>query len=575
MDLTSPLTDKKEPRTVTSKRTVQNERIVLSATKANVLRTPSHQRFKDVLDTENFQTPKQLVKVSGRPVTPRLVRNTSTPTRGPSIYAAARQLFSQTSSSIRLIGRDVERRTLDTFLSSSIENKKGGCLYISGPPGTGKSALLEEVFKSMDSNDAVKATYINCVSIKTSKDIYTKLLEDLAIDGNTTAKTADAVLSAAFTPKGRSAGKTYVVMLDEIDHLTSDFSVLGQLFEWALTNHSRLTLVGIANALDLTDRFLPQLKSRNLKPEILLFQSYTAPQITSIITKRLQSLLEEPAVPNFVPFVQPVAIQLCAKKVASQTGDIRKAFSIIHRCIDLVEKESRQKEERAASLSMSPSKHPLGEKTHMNSPPTGLVTPPNSSPLKPEVSQSPMESPRLSGMTAENAPRVGIAHVARIAAAVFNNGTLQRLSSLNLQQKAVLCCLVSMEKQRLARSRERDPFSTPSKSSNLGPATIREVFNTYSILCKREKILHALTITEFRDVMAGLETLGLVNESRGKMGSFKAAAAMTPTRTPSKLGRGAANAEDQQMCSAVTEKEIEECTKGPGMEILRALFMSE
>ena len=53
------------------------------------------------------------------------------------------------------------------------------------------------------------------------------------------------------------------MILDEIDQLiTNGQDVLYQLFEWAADKKSRLVLVGIANALDLTDRFLPRLKAK-------------------------------------------------------------------------------------------------------------------------------------------------------------------------------------------------------------------------------------------------------------------------------------------------------------------------
>ena len=44
--------------------------------------------------------------------------------------------------------------------------------------------------------------------------------------------------------------------------------VLYQLFDWAAAPTSRLVLVGIANALDLTERFLPKLAARGASPQV-------------------------------------------------------------------------------------------------------------------------------------------------------------------------------------------------------------------------------------------------------------------------------------------------------------------
>lgn len=83
-----------------------------------------------------------------------------------------------------------------------------------------------------------------------------------------------------------------LLVLDELDQLESrKQSVLYSVFEWPSLKNSRLVLVGIANALDLTDRVLPRLQARiQLKPQLLHFPPYTRQQIVEIITKRLNEV---------------------------------------------------------------------------------------------------------------------------------------------------------------------------------------------------------------------------------------------------------------------------------------------
>lgn len=45
----------------------------------------------------------------------------------------------------RVIGRTYERQVMEKFLISRLEARDKGALYISGLPGTGKSALLNQV----------------------------------------------------------------------------------------------------------------------------------------------------------------------------------------------------------------------------------------------------------------------------------------------------------------------------------------------------------------------------------------------------------------------------------------------
>lgn len=341
----------------------------------------------------------------------------------------------------------------------------------------------------------------------------------------------------------------HLVLMDEIDNLLDgDCELLYSMFEWALHRSSKLLLVGIANALDLTDRFMPRLKSRNLKPDLLPFLPYTASDMSTIITQKLQSLLpsETSAPPGYVPIIHPTAIKLIGSKIAAQTGDLRKAFNLARRAIDQIEKETPDANEGATT----PTKQPLGEIQNCTA--QMLITP-QPSPLKEQSRSKPQ-------LTIESAPQATIKHVARLANAIFNHNTVSRLGGLNLQQKAVLCSLVASE----GRQERRDPFKTPSKSSKRVPS-VKDLFEKYGRLCQRDDgLLPVLKNTEFRDVVTSLETLGLIHESAGRISSL-----LTPSKTPSKTGR---SMDERQFVSAVSEGEMRESLTGPGSELLQRLL---
>lgn len=44
-----------------------------------------------------------------------------------------------------LIGREKEFSLIESLISSALKNKSPLCVYISGPPGTGKTATVKEV----------------------------------------------------------------------------------------------------------------------------------------------------------------------------------------------------------------------------------------------------------------------------------------------------------------------------------------------------------------------------------------------------------------------------------------------
>ncbi|KAL6869243.1 AAA ATPase [Amphichorda felina] len=525
--------------------------------------TPSTPRHRDALSGQHG-TPRHVVMSAGKLFKRMTPSTPASPSTIQTIYHTARQLFAHGAEPGQLIGRDSERDHLTNFLQrcSPSSATPSGCLYVSGPPGTGKSAMVTEMLQKHSEKEGVQSAYVNCMSIKSSKDLYNTLLGALLGDGHDLAE-ADALstLQSLFCSKKTTESTAYLVTLDEIDHiLTMGLESLYRLFEWSLQTPSSLTLVGIANALDLTDRFLPRLKAKNLKPELLPFLPYTAPQIKHIITTRLKSLMPE-GKEGHVPFIHPAAIELCSRKVSSQTGDLRKAFEICRRALDLIEAETRSKHEdeaRETLLQLTPSKKPLGEKVN------------DASGRGRSKSVVQIMSESLKAMAAETAPRASIAHLNKVTAAAFSNGTTQRMKALNLQQKAALCALVAFENRIRASARSAEGAGTASKSQTLAP-TIKTLFDTYCRLCTRDSVLHPLSSSEFREVVGSLETLGLVNAVDGKNGSF-----VTP-QTPSKRGRKAvaASGDERRVASAVGEKDMESMAEGIGAGILKSILSGE
>ncbi|KAM7209088.1 cell division control protein 18 [Naviculisporaceae sp. PSN 640] len=535
--------------------------------------TPSTPRHYDVFAKPT--TPRHRVMSVGK-LSRRLTPQTPlTPSSVQTVYHQARQLFSRSADPGQLIGRDEERAQLKGFLDRCATTKPSGCLYVSGPPGTGKSALVNEVTQEVvtESSGTIKKAYINCMSIKSSKDLYITLLEQLGgEDLDLSENDLVTALQKLIMPKKKSTD-VFLVVLDEIDHiLTLDPESLYRVFEWSLQKTSRLALIGIANALDLTDRFLPRLKSRNLKPDLLPILPYTTQQIKGIIITRLKSLV--PAGSDFLPFFHPAAIELCSRKVSTQTGDLRRAFEVLRRAIDLVESETRLKHENEIKeqlFQMSPSKkRVLGENINLSS---GPKTPGGSQ----SVSASLVKS--LQSLTVENAPRVSIAHLNKVTAAAFSHGTNQRLKTLNLQQKAALCSLMAIEKRNrtLAAEKSASAPSTPSSKSQVAAPTVKSLYEIYSVLCTRDSVLHPLSSSEFREVIGSLETLSLITAVDGKTGSF--AVLQTPGRRKRKdifasaLGLGA---DEKRVASCVGEKEMETALEsGAGVGILRSILSGE
>ncbi|KAK4985423.1 AAA ATPase [Elasticomyces elasticus] len=577
------------PTTAPAQRSLSRRRVVLSPSKISThfqaskpaidiyedgkptpVATPQTPRHRDALSKKVPATPRHRVLAVGSKFTPRTPRTPRTPSSpfnyATGVYNDARQAFTHRSQGSRLVGRDDEKNEVSSFISPRLESKAGGCLYISGPPGTGKSALLSQVCKDNKWSEQAKLSTINCMSVKSARDIHLRLCEDLNLQDEVKDSHLEMGLRNIFLKSDQE--ESYVVILDEVDRLVDlDITLLYSLFETSMQPSSNLILIGIANALDLTDRFLPRLRSRGLKPNLLPFMPYTAAQIASVITSKLQDLVpsDQPSESKQLPFFHPAAIQLCSKKVASHTGDLRKAFDICSRALDVVEREARE-QHRLLDLQNSPSKTVLMENTNLSSPPA------------PKSPDKPLRQTKLTvtmnDITAETAPRVTIAHIAKVTAAVFGNGANQRLQFLNLQQKAVLCALAAFERKK-RESASSNIFATPSKHANTAPS-IKQLFEAYGGLCGQEKLLHPLTSTEFRDVVSGLETLSLISATEGKYGSL--AVPLTPSKTPSRKGKGGFAmiiGDERRVASCVGQKELLSALDGPGSEILKDMIWGD
>ncbi|KAL6111126.1 cdc6 [Pungitius sinensis] len=273
-------------------------------------------------------------------------RRQETPTRSPAPHGSERKppvvrLFGEksrflsakqalhTAAPERLLSREAERAAIRSFLEEKALRRLPGSLYISGAPGTGKTACLSCVLHEMKAELAsLQTVLVNCMSLRSSHGVFPLLADRLKAPGG--ASGLQRFLTAP--------GPPVLLVLDEMDQLDSKAQdVLYTVFEWPYLPESRLCLVGIANALDLTDRILPRLQARpHCRPLLLHFPPYSRQELTDIVQDRLAQASAD-------GILDSSAVQFCARKVSAVSGDARKALDICRRAVEVVESDERKR----------------------------------------------------------------------------------------------------------------------------------------------------------------------------------------------------------------------------------------
>ena len=237
--------------------------------------------------------------------------------------------------------RENERAKILDFVEQAIvegASCRGRCVYISGVPGTGKTATVREVVRTLrkKSRDGYLPRFnhveLNGLRLQTPAHAYSAITEEL-LGERMSPQRACEVLDRRFK-EGRGAdGRVTVLVVDEMDLLvTRTQQLLYNLFDWPTHRAARLVILGIANTLDLPERLLPKISSR-LGNNKVVFKPYTAEQLKRIVLSRL----EDAGPPGeLVPF-EAVAIELASRKVAAVSGDARRVLELCRRAAELAE----------------------------------------------------------------------------------------------------------------------------------------------------------------------------------------------------------------------------------------------
>ncbi|OAX44149.1 P-loop containing nucleoside triphosphate hydrolase protein [Rhizopogon vinicolor AM-OR11-026] len=456
---------------------------------------------------------------------PALVISTPPPTPPVSllpVYTRARGLLRSTSTSLSPIAcREDERQLILEFITSSWSNNEYTSLYISGTPGTGKTALVNSVLRSLEQSEGtsdLRVISINCMALGGIDALWDRLYEELCRTRAPKcgvrpckAKGKQAVEKALSTLNDKC-----VLVLDELDHIASSNQTLSSIFSLSQHYPSTLRVIGIANTHTLTSS-LAQVSSREASSALTLhFGSYSSQQLLQVLHARLSPLYDTSECPEAAEqakrFLPIPTLTLLTKKIASQTGDVRALFEVLRGAIDLAVTGSKV---------LDPDANPLA---------TPLLS------VKPDHI--------LAALKAYLPTVGGGGHSSSSMLSPSSSETVSKVRNLGLQTRLALLCTLLASKRMAALSVSRSANSTPTKSplkrtsSAVSQRTagldVAQLHAYYSSVLTRgdNDIFTPVSRSEFSDLVGMLETVGLVSSS-------SACIATSPSKTGRRAGRTA------------------------------------
>ncbi|KAI5139209.1 Origin Recognition Complex Subunit 1 [Manis pentadactyla] len=285
----------------------------------------------------SLQTPSKTPKKTPKPRTPRhgtpQIRSRNLAAQEPSsMLEEARLRLHVSAVPESLPCREQEFQDIYNFVESKLLDHTGGCMYISGVPGTGKTATVHEVIRCLlqaaQASDVPPFQYIEVNGMKLTEphQVYVQILQNLT-GQKATANHAVKLLAERFCSQGTSQ-ETTVLLVDELDLLwTQKQDVMYNLFDWPTHKEARLVVLTIANTMDLPERIMMNRVSSRLGLTRMSFQPYTHSQLQQILVSRLKH----------IKAFEDDAIQLVARKVAALSGDARRCLDICRRASEICE----------------------------------------------------------------------------------------------------------------------------------------------------------------------------------------------------------------------------------------------
>jgi len=235
----------------------------------------------------------------------------------------------------RLPFREAQIQEIASTVSHALSFKVNENLFVVGPPGVGKTAVVRYVLRQLASfSPQTFQAYVNCWVYRTRFAILSRIATLLSIPVPRRGVALDEVLDRIFERMNTYRG--VVIVLDEVDRLAvSDSDILYELSRLGTFVDTPVVFVSVANSEAFVYHLDPRIYS-TLFQKKLTFSPYTVPQLKKILAERAERALLPGTYDDDI-------LGACAAVGWKRGGDARVSIACLHEAARIAEQEGSEK----------------------------------------------------------------------------------------------------------------------------------------------------------------------------------------------------------------------------------------
>lgn len=241
--------------------------------------------------------------------------------------------------------RDEELDEFKAYLQPVINGKQPRNIFLYGKTGVGKTATTKYLLNHLQTDAkryedlSISTIYCNCEDLTSSYQLGVELVNQLRPPDKQISATGyplTEVYSKLYSEL-ESLGGTVLIVLDEVDHIGDDDSILYQLPRARANGYldtTKVGIIGISNDFKFREALDPRVEDTLCEREIH-FPPYDAVDLRTILSRRAELAFYDSVLEGEV-------IPLCAAFAAQDRGSARQALDLLFEAGDLARRTSEE-----------------------------------------------------------------------------------------------------------------------------------------------------------------------------------------------------------------------------------------